>query len=177
MYRRALAILSTAIVFIVPTITTGSAAGGAPGQAKHGETNLVRILGTETFEANTLIQATFRFAPERLFPHSGESVRWIDQDKAEDPHTITVVRRSQLPTSVPEVFQCEACNAALDAHFSSNPPKVRVNVGDPGLDQPGDSLLLLPDTSIGAQITADPGTNLYYLCSIHAWMQGKLTVG
>jgi plastocyanin len=176
MYRRVLAILSTAIVFIVPTITTGSVAGGSPEPAKH-ESNLVRLLGTETFEANTLIQATFRFSPERLFPHSGESVRWIDQDKTEDPHTITVVRRSQLPTSVPEVFQCEACNAALDAHFSSNPPKVRVNVGAPGLDQPGDSLLLLPDASIGAQVTADPGTRLYYLCSIHAWMQGKLVVG
>lgn len=176
MYRRALAILSTAIVFIVPTVTTGSTAGGSPEPASH-ESNLVRVLGTQTFEANTLIQATFRFSPERLFPHSGEGVRWIDQDKVEEPHTITVVRRSQLPTSIPEVFGCEVCNDALAAHFSSDPPRVRVNVGDPGLDQPGDSLLLLPDGSIGAQVSADPGTNLYYLCAIHSWMQGKLTVG
>ena len=176
MYRRVLAIVSTAIVLIVPTVTTGSLAGGAPQPTGH-EPSLVRIIGTETFEANALIQATFRYSPERSFPHSGDLVRWIDQAKVPEPHTITVVRRSQLPTSVAEVFECQVCSEALDAHFSSDPPKVRVNVGDPGLDSPGDSLLMFPGGGISAQVTAEPGTSLYYLCAIHGWMQGKLTVG
>jgi len=54
---------------------------------------------------------------------------------------------------------------------------VRVNVGQPGLDQPGDSLLILDGQTIGATISASAGTNLFYLCAIHPWMQGQLRVG
>jgi hypothetical protein len=105
-------------------------------------------------------------------------VRWIDQDKVPDPHTITLVRRGQVPTSFAEAFNCQPCNAALDAHFGTGgPPAARVNVGQPGLDQPGDSLLILDGQSIGAQISASAGTNLFYLCAIHPWMQGQLRVG
>ncbi len=177
MVRRVLAMTTTAILLIAPSISTGTAAGGAPGPRNH-DPNVVRLLGRETFEANTMISATFRFSPERLFPHTGERVAWLDQDHVPDPHTVTVVRKSQLPTSLAEAFNCDACNQALDAHFGTGgPPVTRVNVGQPGLDQPGDSLLLLDGERIGATISAPSGTNLYYLCAIHPWMQGKLSVG
>jgi len=40
----------------------------------------------------------------------------------------------------------------------------------------GDSLLMLPGHSISSVITAPPGTTLYYLCAIHPWMDGSITV-
>jgi hypothetical protein len=52
-----------------------------------------------------------------------------------------------------------------------------VNVGGPGLDQSGDSLLFFAGESISAEISAAAGTTLYYLCAIHPWMQGSITVG
>ena len=176
MHRRNLVLMAATIVLTVSTVIVGTAGGVSSAPQTH-EPNLVRILGSETFEANALIQATFRFSPESFFPHSGERVRWSDQDTADDPHTVTIVRRSQVPSSAEEVFNCGPCNRALDAHFSSNPPTLRVNVGNPGLDSPGDSLLLLPGQSISAAVSAPSGTTLHYVCAIHPWMQGSLVVG
>jgi plastocyanin len=177
MQRRVFAILSGLAVFLTATVTMGSLAGGTPATRSH-EPSVVRLLGRETFEPNSLVTSTFRFSPERKFPHTGERVRWLDQDQTADPHTITVVRRSQLPSSFPEAFNCRPCNEALDAHFGSGgPPVTRVDVGAPGFNQPGDSLLLLDGGSIGATITASAGSHLFYLCAIHPWMQGRLTVG
>jgi hypothetical protein len=45
------------------------------------------------------------------------------------------------------------------------------------LDQPGDSLWLAPGATISSQVSAPAGTTLFYLCAIHGWMQGRLTVG
>lgn len=176
MRRRNLILLAAAIVLTVMTVTIGTATS-QPSSPRTHEPSLVRIIGSETFEANALIQATFRYSPERMFPHSGESVRWSDQDSAEDPHTVTIVRPGQVPTSADEVFNCRPCNDALNAHFSSNPPRIRVNVGNPGLDRPGDSLLLFQGQSISATVSAPAGTTLYYVCAIHPWMQGRLVVG
>ncbi|HJR97637.1 MAG TPA: hypothetical protein VJ979_07000 [Actinomycetota bacterium] len=176
MRKRIFALVTSTVLVLAGVATIGSAAGGTPDRTH--QPKVVRLLGQETFEANALVTSTFRFSPERSFPHTGERVRWIDQDKVPDPHTITVVRRRQLPTTLAEAFNCQACNAALDAHFGTGgPPVVRVNVGQPGLDQPGDSLLILDGETIGATISASAGTNLFYLCAIHPWMQGQLRVG
>jgi hypothetical protein len=53
-----------------------------------------------------------------------------------------------------------------------------VNVGGPGLDARGDSLLFGGpfDQAVEAQVTAPAGTTLYYLCVIHPWMQGSIKV-
>jgi hypothetical protein len=50
-------------------------------------------------------------------------------------------------------------------------------VGPPGLDQPGDSLLIDAEQPVTrARVTAAPGTTLHFICVIHPWMQGKLKV-
>jgi hypothetical protein len=52
-----------------------------------------------------------------------------------------------------------------------------VNVGKPGLNQPGDSILITAeDPVIKARVTAQAGTTLRFICAIHPWMQGKLIV-
>ena len=126
------------------------------------------------------IRDDLRYTPFASSVRSGGtiSIKGASGAFSEGPHTFSLVRKSQLPTSLAEAFNCDACNQALDAHFGTGgPPVTRVNVGQPGLDQPSDSLLLLDGERIGAAISAPSGTNLYYLCAIHPWMQGKLSVG
>jgi hypothetical protein len=81
------------------------------------------------------------------------------------------------------LFACQkpggVCANALAAHFpngQNGPPVLTVNVGAPGLNQTGDSLLMLPGQSIQGQVTAAKGTELYYLCALHPWMQGEIVV-
>jgi hypothetical protein len=40
----------------------------------------------------------------------------------------------------------------------------------------GDSIIIEHGQPVTVTITAPPGTNLYYLCAIHPWMQGVLQV-
>lgn len=172
----------TFVAVLVLAAVTGSLAvsvspaGGRP--RTHQEPHIIAAKGAEDFEANALIYSTFRFDPGTVRPHTGERVRLIDQDRsAEAPHSLTVVRRRELPSSIGELFGCEACNAALEQHFSTDPPSPRVDVGARGLDQPGDSLLIFPDQAIGAVVSAPAGTNLWFVCAFHPWMQGRIAVG
>ena len=155
---------------------TGSTADPSAPSPRTTPENRVLVLGADTFEANVLIQSTYRFSPERIYVTSGEHLRWVDEDEGNDPHTITVVRRSQLPDAFGDLFACEPCNDALGAHFSGPEPTIKVNQGPSGLNEPGDSLLQLPDDAVGAAVKAPAGTTLSYLCAIHPWMQGRITV-
>ena len=140
----------------------------------------VAARGGEQFVPNALIQSTFRFVPGPIKVAEGQEITWVDEDRvADEPHTATIVDESDLPTTLEEVFECgapdEPCGEALEAHFSGNTQVV--DVGDPGLDSPGDSLLFFPDGSISGEVTAPAGSTLFYLCAIHPWMQGSITVG
>jgi plastocyanin len=138
----------------------------------------VAARGGEQFVPNQLIQSTFGFSPGAINVSQGQTVTWVDRDVADEPHTVTIVDQSDLPTTVEEVFECgapgEPCGDALAALFGGNTQVV--DVGAPGLDTPGDSLLFFDGGSISAKVTAPAGTTLYYLCAIHPWMQGSITV-
>jgi plastocyanin len=164
----------------VALMSSASAVHASGGDQKEGK--LVRIRGENRLIPNQLIASTFRFDPGQIGVSSGGSVTWADRDQdPDDPHTATVVRREDLPRTVDEVFACQEdpnapCAQALAAHFGTDPPTLRVNVGRPGFNRPGDSVLILPDQSISARITAPEKSKLYYLCAIHPWMQGSITV-
>lgn len=148
------------------------------------DTGTVKILGDEHFVANALIMATFKFAPGPLSTGSGATITWdntANGASADEPHTVTIVRRDQLPTSIDQVFGCGApgtpCGDALAAHFPAPGVFVpTVNVGAAGLDVAGDSILIFPHSTATATISAPSGSTLYYLCALHAWMQGSITV-
>jgi hypothetical protein len=98
-----------------------------------------------------------------------------------DPHTLSIVNRGDVPRTIEEVLTCPACGPFFEAHDPGNdqePPfNYVVNVGPPGLDQPGDSLLIDAEQPVTrARFTAAPGTTLQFICVIHPWMQGKLKV-
>jgi plastocyanin len=149
---------------------TGRAAGGGV---------LVLTKGTELFDVNGGVTATFRFAPEEISVPSGTTITWKHRDTSSDPHTITIVtNRRQLPHNF-EGANCKACQAAERGHFPNGKPPVAVlNKGAPGLDTQGDSLLMRPKrgAKVSAVISAPAGTTLYYVCIIHPWMQATIHI-
>jgi plastocyanin len=168
---RRVAIVAVAIALAVV------AAGGASASPL-----TVAVRGGERFVPNALIQSTFRFSPGPISATTGQTVTWVDADQvADEPHTITVVAQADLPTDVEEVFECQdsgPCSAALEGHFGGGGAPVPVlEAGNPGLDAPGDSLLLFPGGTVDGLISAPAGTTLYYLCALHPWMQGSISVG
>jgi plastocyanin len=134
----------------------------------------VRTMGDERVVPNAMVQATLRFTPGMSKVTSGDELTWTHADNATAPHTVTVVEEFPEAT-LDAIFGCGApgqpCANALAAHAVMGPV---VNVGAPGLDTPGDSLLFFDDTSISATVTAPSGTTLKYLCAIHPWMQGTI---
>jgi len=148
----------------------------------------ITIRGDERFVANTIIQATFRFSPGPLVVKSGDAVTWTNPATPE-PHSISIVNQGDLPASVEDVFMCSVCNDILTAHgIGPGGPgpsftPVLGNAAAHQLQAVGDSFLIgsssmpgfLP-TSVTETITAQSGSTLFYLCAIHPWMQGTISV-
>ncbi len=164
-------IAAVAAAVLLVAGATAAAAGAAT----------VRTRGGVQFSPNQYVRDTTRFAPGPITVRPNERVTWIDADRVPDPHTVTVVRRREVPDRLGEVFQCRVCQLA-NAHLAdpndpnSDVARVRVDVGARGLNTRGDSLFLAPHGRISARITAGAGSTLYYLCAIHPWMQGSIHV-
>jgi hypothetical protein len=99
-------------------------------------------------------------------------------------HTFTIVAAGDVPGSIKEVLEeCfpdpsspnPGCAAAA-GHFETDPPTPVLNSGLPGINQPGDSLLIPGGGSNSARVTAPSGTTLRFICTFHPWMQGTLRV-
>jgi plastocyanin len=170
-------IIIAAIVALPLLLIAGTAAG-----REEGFTTEVKVRGTERFRPNQRLYSNFRFVPGQFRVHSGDTVTWVDADGSADaPHSVTIVEEAALPVSFPDNLFCfdpgAACSTALAGHFPPNLPPVPVlEAGQPGLDAPGDSLLLLPGGSASAVVSAPAGTTLHYLCAFHPWMQGTIKV-
>jgi plastocyanin len=146
----------------------------------------VDVKGLETFESNSLFLSNLRFAPENINVKKGDKVTWKDDALTSVPHTITIVESADLPSNFAEAYICNwdkrilgvdgPCLQFVDAHGGIPPTTPVVEVGRKGLDAPGDSIFLPPNSSISAQVTAAPGSVLHYICIIHPWMQGSITV-
>jgi plastocyanin len=174
--KRVAVVFAAAVLGGVSSVGIGNAASGST--APRGKIGAgVRILGRLVVEPNQYLQVTFRFRPGNVTVASGQDVKWDDVARLKQPHTVTIVRRSQLPQTSRETFTCEACERALQRH--GRPPK-RVVEDDRnrerGLDEPGDSRWIPPGGDVRATVSAPGGTTLYYLCAIHPWMQGSITV-
>src|SRR5262245_21302831 len=146
----------------------------------------VDIKGLETFESNALFLSNLRFAPENIKVARGDTVTSADEALTTSPHTITIVEREDVPVNFAQAYFCNwdkrilgvdgPCLQFMDAHGGLPPTTPIVNVGRNGLDVPGDSLFLPGGGSVSAEVTARPGTTLHYICIIHPWMRGKITV-
>jgi plastocyanin len=142
-----------------------------------------------TFAPNKFIQDNMYFAPGTVRLKSGDSLTFKFGDaKAMEPHTLTIVKKSDLPKTGGQVENCKPCEEYATPHLKNrkappdqNNPIVHwtLNKGQPGLDTVGDSIAIQqpgPHKSITVQVTAPAGTTLYFLCAVHPWMQGKIVV-
>ena len=136
---------------------------------------VVKTVGGEVFRPNVSDTWTLHFAPGNITVHSGDTIVFEHADKTHDPHTVSIVAAKDLPRSAEN---CPACQAVQQAHFphgQNSPPVPVVNVGKPGLDRPGDSILWMSGR-VSVKVTAAAGTVLHYFCAVHPWMQGTITV-
>jgi plastocyanin len=173
------------LVAAVAALTLAAMAG--PASAAVAPAATVEVRGGDILQPGQFIKNNFRFVPRNITVHSGDVVRWVDRDRDEDePHTVTIARKSDLPQTIAQLDACFEpggfCIQTIEAHdpgLDMQPPfNFRVNRGGPGLDARGDSLLFGGpfDQAIRGRVTAPAGRTLYYLCVIHPWMQGSITV-
>ena len=172
---------------VVVAITILVMAMAAAGSVQASNPNTFTAVNKFSADINKSLNIEFRFAPGTLHIQHGATLTFREGPPQPsfagpvEPHTLSIVDRADLPRTLRELFFCEVCQPFLEAHDPGNdqqPPFIyRVNKGRPGLNQPGDSLLVDADHPvIRARVTAPAGTTLHYLCAIHSWMQGKLVV-
>ena len=155
----------------------------------------VKVTDHEKFVVNQYLQDAMRFAPGTATVKSGCDLTFrfatADQD---DPHSLSIVKESDLPKTTAEMQSCKICKAIKQQHVGdpTTPAGPKnpilhwiVNAGKPGLDTPGDGLAIFEDTAKGAppghasvtvRVSAPPNTTLYFMCGLHPWMQGKIHV-
>jgi plastocyanin len=139
---------------------------------------------------NRYIQDGLRFDKDVYKVKSGGQVKFVFTAINAGPHTLTIVKRKDLPKNAKEMERCAICQKLGEAHGadpnSDAPPKFQFlenGVGEndkaPDLNQPGDSgVFMTPKKgeTITFPVTAKKGSQLYFMCLIHPWMQAKLQV-
>jgi plastocyanin len=171
----ALAALATAAFAASGSFAYGHAAGAT-----------VKTFDVTKMVPNKYIQDGMHFTPGTVSVPSGGSLTFTYGDKEMEPHTLTIVKRADLPRTVAQVENCRACRVAMGhlKHPRAEPgptnPIVHwvLNKGQPGLDAVGDSIAIQPGAhkSMTVEVSAPSGTTLYFVCAVHPWMQGKIVV-
>jgi plastocyanin len=172
--RRTMLALAATAALGASALAIGPALAQGPAQAK------LKIVGGTTVKPGKFVKDTQRFAPSKRAVRSGGTVRLANKARTEDPHTLSLVRKSDLPSTPQTVFECEVCEPFFGAHDPNEETgefgTPVVDVGEEGFDRPGDSVFVAPGETVRFDVSAPKGTTLYYLCAFHAWMQGKLRV-
>ncbi|HEV7586097.1 MAG TPA: hypothetical protein VGO14_09985 [Solirubrobacteraceae bacterium] len=158
---------------------TALAAGGK-GPAKA----TILATGSESMRPNAYYTNTFQFQAGTVPIRSGGTVTL--RNTTRDAHTLSLVKQSQVPRTLKQMENCKACGEIAKSHGINTegpptgpPPILLVDVGAPGFDSPGDSIILPPKGRGGPvkfKVTAHPGTILSFVCIIHPWMSGRFLV-
>ena len=167
---------AVAVLVLALGVAGGTAAIAAP-KAKKNAT--LEMKGKLTVKRNKFIRDGARFSPGVVLIRSGGTLTL--RNRQPQPHTFSILKRSDVPRSTNKILNCGApgtpCDALFTAHepdAEGNPTKPVVEVGAPGIDQPGDSGVLNPKQTVKVNVSAAKGKTLDFFCAIHAWMQGKL---
>lgn len=157
---------------VVAVGATGGMVAGATAASKTPTKQKLAIVGRSEFKVNKLAFDNQRFSKSTLAISSGGTVTLVNRARTTDPHTISLVKKSQLP----KTFDCEVCGDIFAAHTAGGSQAPVVDVGAPGFDQPGDSMFVAPHAKVKFNVTAPAGTRLHFMCAIHPWMQGRIKV-
>jgi hypothetical protein len=158
-----------------------SASGADTAQAP--DTAVVKQKAGTEFKANRYIKDKLRFNKDVYTVQSGGTLRVVNTQPDEGPHTVSIVKKKDLPTS----FNCPVCNQLGEAHgFPKGEGPAKFDFVENGegqkdpadFNKPGDSGLTGPDKGdkFEVDVTAPAGKTLHMLCIIHPWMQAKLKV-
>lgn len=171
--RQGRAILLGALCLI--SAGTALAAPNAPSKAK------IAIKGSLSFKPNAYFKQSYHFVSGTVTIKSGGTVTL--RNTTSDPHSLSLVKKSGVPRTAGQINNCAICGPFFGAHGISQtgpPSNPIINVGAPGFNTPGDSILVAPKGSarstVSFKVTAKPGTTLYFICIFHPWMQGRFIV-
>jgi hypothetical protein len=150
----------------------------------------VKQKGGLEIKPNRYIKDLLRWDKDVYQVKSGGTIHVVNNVADEGPHTLTVVKKTDLPTTAAQMQRCKICEQLGQAHGadpnSDAPPKFQYlenGVGQaaaPNVDRPGDSGLTgsgKKGESIDLKVTAKKGKSLYFICLLHPWMQAKVNVG
>jgi uncharacterized cupredoxin-like copper-binding protein len=142
---------------------------------------------------NRYVQDGMRWNHDVYHVRRGGTLHIVANKLGEGPHTFTVVRKKDEPTTAKQINDClpkGICGKLAVAHGANpqteGPPQFMflengkgTNTA-PNVDRPGDSAAIGfgPDNkSVDLKVTAKKGTTLRFMCLIHPWMQAKVVVG
>ncbi|MDQ3678664.1 MAG: hypothetical protein M3401_18005 [Actinomycetota bacterium] len=175
MRKRTLGVALTSMAVAGAAIPTVADSASAPSKPK------IKVLGGTSFVPNRYVKDKMRFNKDVYPVKSGSTVTLTDE--SEDIHTLSIVRRSDLPKTVSgfdKCFESGICGQLFGAHGfpeGEGPPTTPlVNKGKAGLNTRGDSVVLAPSDKATFKVTAAKGRSLLFMCIIHPWMQAKFSV-
>ena len=135
--------------------------------------------GGTVFKPNRFIGDGMRFGRDVTVMKSRGTL--TIRNRTREPHTFSIVRRSQVPRTARQAERCTVCQALGVAHGipanGQGPPTIPLVDRDrKGFNQAGDSIVFGPRETTRVKITAKTGQTLNFLCAIHPWMLGKVAV-
>ena len=175
--------LGVAVLALGAGATSVALAASAPSKVTIKESQVNKV------KPNRYFQDGMRWAKDTYTIKSGGTLHVVNNKADEGPHTFTIVKESDLPKTAKAMERCSICEKLGKAHGadpnSDAPPKFQYlenGVGQataPNVDRPGDSGITgegKPGESIDLKVTAKAGSELYFMCLIHPWMQSKVLV-
>lgn len=177
--------LARTLVLALLLTVAGSALAGAAGAKTPPKTAKLFMRGGASVKVNHWLRIESRFSPGTVTVKAGGKLSVRNKD--EEPHTLSFVNRRDLPKKPAAIFGCDPeqnpnsiCGVIAGWHefdpATGEPGKPAVDVNAPGIDGKGDSWLVNPGQHETLDVSAKKGANLYFICAIHAWMQGRLQV-
>jgi hypothetical protein len=178
------------LIGVTALCLTASGAGAAIAASsgpppKHAKIDAVQKV---QFKINRYVKDALRWQKDTYQVRSGGTLHIVN--KATDgPHSLSIVNKKDLPRTVKQINQCAICQKIGEAHGAdpnSDAPPTHLWTEDgvgqdtpSNFDKPGDSVFIdgKPGSSSDVTVTAKKGTNLYFMCAIHPWMQAKIIVG
>lgn len=140
--------------------------------------NTITAIGGMKVKTNAYVQDDQRWDANSYTVKSGATVTLRDKSTEGQPHTLSLIKK--LPKTPAQIMGCEACGPLMEAH-KANPEtmevgKTLVEAGAEGFDTAGDSIFLPPKGKVSFKVTAKTGSKLAFVCVIHPWMLGEITV-
>lgn len=178
--------LRTLALAVATTALTAVLAGtGAAGAAETtGTTDVIKI---------ELTKGKLKFVgPETVA--KGDQLEIVNETNPRQvgPHTFSLVTKGSLPKTAKARHNCfspkHICLAIAKWHgFNPKTEEITINpakAGPAGWSTMGNATGKKGDSwvtekkgeSFKQAVSAEAGTTLYYICAIHPWMQGKVTV-